>query len=59
MIKNITKLEHKIGDRFYQFFCDQDSPVGEVHDALSRFKTHVVGIINSAEASEKECKKEE
>jgi hypothetical protein len=45
MIKSITRLEHKIGDRIYHFFCDHDSPVGEVHDALTKFKSHVVSVI--------------
>jgi hypothetical protein len=49
MFKSIVKLEHKIGDRVYSFVCDNDSPLGEAHDALAKFKAHVVDLINKAE----------
>lgn len=54
MIKQITRLEHKVGDRVYQFLCDNDSPVGEVHDALTVFKAYVVGVINGQEKPKEE-----
>jgi len=57
MIKSITRLEYKIGDRVYHFLCDQDSPIGEVHDALCAFKAKTVEIINAAVNAE--TKKEE
>lgn len=46
MLKNITKLEHKIGDRTYQFLCENDAPLGECHDALSEFRNFVITKIN-------------
>lgn len=49
MFKSIVKLEHKIGERIYSFTCDNDSPLGEAHDALAKFKSHVVELINKAE----------
>ena len=52
MIKGITRLEHKVGDRAYHFLCDQDAPLGEVHDALAKFKSYVVGVINAQETKE-------
>lgn len=57
MIKNITRLEYKAGDRVYHFLCECDSPTGEVHDALSAFKSKVVEIMNKAEQDEAEAKK--
>ncbi len=54
MFKAIVKLEHKIGERIYSFTCDNDSPLGEAHDALAKFKSHVVELINRAEQSKSE-----
>lgn len=36
MLKSVAQLEHKIGDRVYQFVCDPASPVQEVMQALSK-----------------------
>lgn len=52
MLSNITKLEIKIGEKVFQFTCDVDSPIGAVHDALTAFKSFVVGKINEAEAAQ-------
>ncbi len=49
MFKSKAFLEHKIGDRVYAFCCDNDSPLGEAHDALAKFKAHIVELINRAE----------
>ena len=49
MIKTIARFEHKVGDRIYNFTCDSDAPLGEVHDALIKFKSHVVSLIVAAE----------
>ena len=42
MIKNISTLSVKIGDREYKFHCDMDSPLGEVHDALTKMKSFAI-----------------
>lgn len=49
MISNITKIEVKIGERVYQFLCANDSPVGEVHDAVCAMKSFVIQRINEAD----------
>lgn len=59
MLKNIAQLEHKIGDRLYKFLCDNDAPLGEVHDALSKFKSHVVGLIQASDKAKEESTKEQ
>lgn len=59
MIKNITRLEHKVGDRIYHFVCENDSPLGEIHDALSKFKSCIIEIINGQEKAKEACKSEE
>lgn len=54
MFKSIVKLEHKIGERIYSFICENDSPLGEAHDALAKFKAHVVELINRADQAKSE-----
>lgn len=49
MIKNISKFEIKIGERIYQLLCEIDSPLGEVHDALSAMKGFIIQKIREAE----------
>lgn len=59
MIKNIALIEHKIGERSYKFLCDNDAPLGEVHDALAKFKSHIVAMIQESDKSKEESKKVE
>lgn len=35
----------KKGERCYQFICEGDSPLGEIHDVLHEMKQHIVGTI--------------
>jgi hypothetical protein len=42
MINSRTILEHKIGERAYQFFCDPNSPLGELHDALVVMRNFII-----------------
>jgi hypothetical protein len=49
MIKNISKLETKIGERTYTLLCECESPLGEVHDALSFMKGFVIQKIQEAQ----------
>jgi len=49
MLSNKTALECKIGERCYQFVCSSDSPLGEVHDALSELKAFVIQKIQESE----------
>ena len=53
MIKNIAALEVKIGERLYRLICDADSPIGEVHDVLTKMKSHVVKMITDAHEASK------
>lgn len=57
MLSNITKLEVQIGEKRYQFICDNDSPIGAVHDAITAMKSYIVQKINEAEKEPTpECK---
>ena len=50
MLKNLTSLTHKIGDRIYTLYCDMDSPISEVKEALFKFVGHVSNIEAAAQA---------
>lgn len=50
MLKQITALEVKLGERLYQLVCEADSPIGEVHDVLQQMKSYIVERINQAHA---------
>jgi len=46
MIKNKTHLEIKIGERSYELVCDNDAPLGELHDAVQTIKNFIIEKIN-------------
>jgi hypothetical protein len=48
MLKNISTLEEKVGERVYRFLCETDSPLGEVHDVICKMKSFIVQRINQA-----------
>ncbi len=52
MLKNLTSLEHAIGDKVYKFVCDVDAPILHVHESLCQFSSYVLGIINSQKPQE-------
>jgi len=54
MIKNFTSLEHKIGERIYQFYCDPNSPLGELHDALHAMRNFVIGKMQEIDKKNEE-----
>ena len=54
MFSVVGKLEHKIGERVFHFFCDANSPTSEVKEALSLFFGHVIQVEkDAAEAAAK------
>jgi hypothetical protein len=42
MIKTKVVIEHKIGDRIYEFQCVPDSPLGEIYDAISYMNSFII-----------------
>lgn len=56
MIKSVTVIEFKIGERIYQFHCSPESPLGEIHDALCMMKHEIVQRISKQDELEKEKK---
>jgi len=53
MLKNLARLEHKVGDRVYHLLCDNDSPITEVKEAITQFLGYVVHIEKMAAESQK------
>jgi hypothetical protein len=60
-LKSKTLLQVKIGERTYEMECYSDSPLGEVHDALSQMKAYVVERIqvqlDNEKKAEEACQK--
>jgi len=54
MIKQITQLEHVIGDRVYNFACNPQSPINEVREALYKFLGYVDAIEKQIAEQEKQ-----
>lgn len=54
MISCKTHLTIKKGERIYEFFCEGDSPLGELHDVLHEMKQHVVEKIIEQSKTEHE-----
>jgi hypothetical protein len=49
MIKNLTTLEHVIGDKVFQFACHPEATLGQLHDALSAMKAFVISKMQEFE----------
>jgi hypothetical protein len=56
MLKNITRIEHKVNDRVFHLFCDSDSPLNEVKEALVEF-LKIVGNIEDQVKANQEAQK--
>jgi hypothetical protein len=41
MLKNLTVLEHKIGENVYQMICNPNSPISEIKDVLFQFMKYI------------------
>jgi len=57
-IKSKTTLEVRIEDRIYSMECYSNSPLGEVHDALTQMKAYVVDRINAQCDNEKKSEEQ-
>tara|TARA_R110002126_G_scaffold51939_1_gene141843 strand:+ start:19061 stop:19240 length:180 start_codon:yes stop_codon:yes gene_type:complete len=53
MLKQVSKLEVKGNEkRLFQLYYQPKSPLGEVLDALSSMKLHVIDMMRIAEAEQ-------
>lgn len=54
MLRNKTGLEAKVGDKYFQFVCDQESSVGEIFDALYLMRSHVLEVMKNQQEKDKD-----
>lgn len=52
MFKAIARIEHKIGDKVFQFICDGDSSIEHIKESLFQFSKHVAQIEDQIKASQ-------
>jgi hypothetical protein len=52
MLSNKSKLTVQVGEKTFEFLCDQDSPLGLVHDALSQMRKFVIDTMTSIQEKE-------
>ena len=52
MLKNITQLELKIGEKLYRLYCDIDSPLEHVKEALFQFQKYVGQVEDAVKAQQ-------
>lgn len=50
MIKCKTALQHKIGERNYSLEMENDSPLGEIHDALIAMRNFIISKMQEIDA---------
>ncbi len=52
MLKNMSQLEYKIGDKIYNFICDNTSPLNEVKEALFQFLKYIGQVEDAIKAQQ-------
>lgn len=58
MIKQKSMLEVEIAGKMFQLLCDNDSPLGNLHDALMQMKGYCVDRMVAAQKQEEEVAKQ-
>lgn len=53
MLKNLVSLEVKVAEKSYRFLCDNDSPIGDVKEAIFQLTNMVAQIEANIEAAKK------
>jgi len=59
MLKNISKMEVKVGEKIYQFLCEMDSSLTDVKEALSQFHVHICYVEESIKKQLQEARERE
>lgn len=52
MLKNLSRLEHVIGNKVYHLVCDHDSPLVEIKEALNQFMAFVINVEKNVAAAQ-------
>lgn len=56
MLKNISQLECKVGEKVFHLLCDMDSPLPHVKEAVLQFLKYIQHVEDQVKAQE-EAKK--
>lgn len=56
MLKNISRLQHVIGDRVFHLLCDSDSPLTEVRDSILEFLKFIGRMEDAAKQAQEQQK---
>lgn len=56
MIKNISRLECKVGEKIYHLTCDVDSPIEHVKEALFQFQKYIGQLEDQIKAQQEQQK---
>ncbi len=59
MLKNLSQLSCKVGEKDFHFSCDMDSSLDAVKEALFQFQKHVFRIEDQVKAQQEAKVKEE
>jgi hypothetical protein len=59
MLKNISRLEHKIGERIYHFSCEMESPIPDVKESLVQFIKYIAQIEDQIKSHQEQMKLQE
>lgn len=54
MIKNYTKIEFKLNERVFEFLCEFETPLAEVHKALCLMEDAIAKKISELQEKEDE-----
>ena len=58
MLKNISKLEVKIGEKLYQLLCDSDSPLEHVKECLFQFQKYIGQVEDHVKSQQQQSEEE-
>ncbi len=52
MLKNMSQLEFKIGEKLFHFHCDMDSPLDHAKEAVLQFLKYIQHIEDQVKANQ-------
>jgi len=59
MLKNISRLECIVNDKIFHLFCDMDSPLDCVKEALFQFQKYIGQVEDAVKKQKEEEEKKE
>lgn len=59
MLRNVTQLTVQVGEKLYHLFCDHDSPIGHVKEAIFEFTKVVAEVEQKIKDAQKPAEEEQ